>query len=119
MSPVSVYRTLLLVRGGSFVGAWVVNWSHWTHPYTSLVASLLFSAVLLIVLIGLWFFHRWARWAVVLLLAPGVVYAAVRPHHSVVSATMLFAVMLNTMIIAGPFLPPLRDMFAKQDLTKR
>ena len=119
MSPVLVYRTLLVVRGCWWVGAWVVRWSHWTHSYTLLFTSFIFSALGLIVLIGLWFLHRWARWTVVALLLPGLVYAVARPHHSGVSATLLLGVMLNTMIVAGPFMPPLRDMFSKQDLTNR
>src|SRR5580700_7671554 len=101
MSPALVYRILLLVRGCWWVERWVVSWSHWTHPYTSLFTSCIFSALGLIVLTGLWFFHRWARWTVVVLLLPGVVYAAARPQHSGVSATLLFGVMLNTMIVAG------------------
>ena len=95
------------------------SWSHWIHSYGSLFADALFSAFLLIVFTGLWFFRRWARWAAVLLFAPAIVYSVARPSHSAVSASTLFLISLNAAIIAGPFLPPLRDRFTKQDLTNR
>ena|SRR5215475_4404217 len=121
MGPVLVYRTLLLVRGCWWVWGWVLAWSHWTRgsSHTLLFATFIFSTLGLVVLIGLWFFHRWAQWTVVVLLLLGLVYVVARPHHSGVSATFLLGLALNIMIVAGPFMPPLRDKFAKQDLTKR
>jgi len=116
MNAVSVYRTLLLVRGGWLALKWFAHlshWSRWTHPYEPLVAALL-SAGLVIVLTGLWLFRSWARWTFIVLLIPAVAYGATQRDQPLIQPTTLFIVVLSGAIIAMSFLPPVRDMFAKQ-----
>src|SRR6266702_2430005 len=70
MIAVSVYRTLLLVRGSWWALLWFIRWSNWIQSYQSLFVHVVFSVVSLIVLTGLWLFRRWARWALLFLMAP-------------------------------------------------
>src|SRR6266487_6176054 len=99
MSAVSVYRAVLLLRGGwllmeSFFWWWRthggvdVDSFALLHPYAFLSAQALGIATVLIILAGLWFFRRWAR--------------------------LLFVLILIGVIVAMSFLPPVRDMFAIQ-----
>ena len=130
MSAVSVYRAVLLLRGGwllmeSFFWWWRthggvdVDSFVLLHPYAFLSAQVLGIATVLIILAGLWFFHRWARWLFVLLLIILVVYTAIQPDVSTsapppVVAGSYFVLMLNGVIVAMSFFPPVRDMFAIQ-----
>ena len=131
MSAVSVYRAVLLLRGGwllmeSFFWWWRthggvdVDSFALFHPYAFLSAQALGIATVLIILAGLWFFRRWARLLFVLLLIIVVVYTAIRPHDFTsappwpVVAMSYFVLMLNGVIVAMSFLPPVRDMFAIQ-----
>jgi hypothetical protein len=131
MTAILVYRTVLLVRGCWLLGdlVWYFGWGRFgtsdlIHPYASLFVNTLVAGFLLIALIGLWCFRRWARWTFVLLLAPAIADLAVRQPHTVVPNTVghvmrLFVLILNGTIVAMSFLPPVRDIFAKQDLTNR
>jgi len=90
------------------------------HPYAFLSAQALGIATVLIILARLWFFQRWARLLSVLLLIIAVVYSAIRLHNVMsappwpVLAMSFFVLMLNHVIVAMSFLPPVRDMFAIQ-----
>ena len=127
MSAVSVYRGLLLVRAGWLLLEWFFGWDarrHMSftllHPYASLFAHAAAEFALLVVLIGLWFFRRWARLLFVLALAISIVDSAFWPYHGL-SLPPLFVLMitwcvviLNGAIVAMCFLRPVRDVFATQ-----
>ena len=115
MSAGSVFRSLLLLRGCWLLVEWIVHlfrWSRRLPPHEPLFGFIV-SAVLLTVLVGLWFFRPWARWAFILVLAPAFAYGATRRYDSFVHPTTVFVVVLSGAIIAMSFLPPVRDMFAK------
>ena len=129
----SVYRAVLLLSGGWLIG----EFSFWlwrthggvdvdsfalTNPYAFFSAQALGLVPMLVILAGLWFFRRWARSLFVLLVPIAVVYTVTRPHQFA-SAPLLvltgfcFILMLNGVIVAMSFLPPVRDMFGDSDLT--
>jgi hypothetical protein len=128
MAAVSVYRTLLIVRGCWLLLEWVFGWGSSVreatlsslHPYTSLFAHAVAVAFVLVILAGLWFFRRWARFIFVLLLALAVVYSVFRQYQPAlvppepIVAIMWLMVMLNGVIVAMSFLPPVRDMFSRE-----
>jgi hypothetical protein len=124
---VLVYRFLLFVRGCWMVAEWFFGWgaqghnNSFTllHPYASLFAHATVVALLLIVLTGLWFFRRWARLIFVLVLALAVINGVARPHNWPSPTLTFLAIMLSGAIVAMSFLPPVRYMFANQDLTNR
>ena len=128
MRAVSIYRALLLVRAGWLLVEWFLGWdarrhlNSFTllHHHASLLAHSTVEFTLLVILIGLWFFRRWARLIFVLALALSVVDAAFWPYRDL-SLSPSFAiaitwgvVMLNGAIVAMSFLPPVRDVFATQ-----
>ena len=125
MRAVSIYRALLLVRVGWLLVEWFFGWDarrHVSftllHPHASLFAHAAAEFALLVILIGLWFYRRWARLIFVLALALSVVDSAFWPYHdlslppSFVIAISWGVVMLNSAIVAMSFLPPVRDVFA-------
>jgi hypothetical protein len=126
MNAAMAYRALLLIRGAWSILEWFFDWGSTAridsfkllHPYVALVGGTLAEALFLSLLLGLWFFRRWARWLFVVLLALAFIYGAFRPYDSTsvppsfVIAIMWFMVMLHGAIVAMSFLPPLRDMFA-------
>jgi hypothetical protein len=128
MNALMVYRALLLLRGGWSILEWFFDWGSdarisslkLLHPYLSLLGSALGETLFLALLLGLWFFRRWARWLFVVLLAFALIYGAFRPYGSTsvppsfVVAIMWFMVMLHGAIVAMSFLPPVRDMFANR-----
>ena len=127
MSAVSIYRVLLLVRVGWLLVEWFFGWDarrHVSftllHPHASLFAHAAAEFALLVVLIGLWFFRRWARLLFVLALALSIVDSAFWPYHglslppSVVLTITWCVVMLNGTIVAMCFRPPVRDVFVIQ-----
>jgi hypothetical protein len=79
-------------------------------------------AVLVALLAGLWFFRSWARVLFALLVGLALVYSAIQPWRSMspsllpsfVLAITGFIVMLNGVIVAMSFLPPVRDRFADE-----
>ena len=127
MSAISFYRALLLVRVGWLFVEWYFGWDarrHVSftllHPYASLFAHAAAEFLLLVILAGLWFFRRWARFVFVLALTLSVVDSAFWPYNGL-SLSPSFAVaiswcvvMLNGAIVAMSFLPPVRDVFASQ-----
>lgn len=132
MSAVLIYRFLLLVRAGWLLVEWYFGWDAMRHvsftllhPHASLFAHAVAEFVLLVVLIGLWFFRRWARFLFVLALALSIVDSAFWPYHglslpplSVVTITWC-VVMLNGLIVAMSFLPPICDVFVIQEQSHR
>ena len=127
MSAVSIYRVLLLARVGWLLVEWFFGWDARRHvsftflyPHASLFAHAAAEFALLVVLIGLWFFRRWARLLFVLALALSIIDSAFWPYHGL-SLPPLFVltitwcvVMLNGAIVAMSFLPPVRDVFETQ-----
>jgi hypothetical protein len=128
MRAVSIYRTLLLARVGWLFVEWFFGWDArrhvnpftLLHPHVSLFAHAAAEFTLLVILIGLWFFRRWARLIFVLALALSVVDSAFWPYRGL-SLSPSFAiaitwcvVMLNGAIIAMSFRPPVRDVFATE-----
>jgi hypothetical protein len=89
------------------------------HPYLALFAQGIGVALSLIILVGLWFFQRWARLIFVLRLVAAVAYIAFRAPQPTSAPSFVLAMFaclwtLSGVIIAMSFLPPLRDMFANQ-----
>ena len=127
MSAVSIYRVLLLARVGWLLVEWFFGWDARRHvsftllyPHASLFAHAAAEFALLVVLIGLWFFRRWARLLFVLALALSIIDSAFWPYHGL-SLPPLFVltitwcvVMLNGAIVAMCFVSPVRDVFATQ-----
>jgi hypothetical protein len=128
MRAVSIYRSLLLLRVGWLLLEWFFGWdarrhvNSFTllHPYASLFTHAAAEFALLVILIGLWFFRRWARLIFVVALAVSVVDSAFWPYRglslppSFALAISWCVVMLNGAIVAMSFLPPVRDVFATQ-----
>jgi hypothetical protein len=89
MGALSIYRGLLLLRGCWLLLEWLFGWGAHArvnslallHPYAALFADAAAVASWLVILGGLWFFRRWARLIFVLVLAAGIVYSALGPHH--------------------------------------
>lgn len=133
MRAVSIYRVLLLVRAGWLFLEWFFGLDarrHVSftllHPHASLFAHAAAEFALLVILIGLWFFRRWARLLFVLALALSFVDSALWPYHglslspSFDLAITWCVVMLNGAIVAMCFLPPVRDVFViKADASQR
>src|SRR6516162_3455465 len=119
MRAISIYRALLLARVGWLLVEWFFGWDarrHVSftllHPHVSLFAHAAAEFVLLVVLIGLWFFRRWARLLFVLALALSIVDSAFWPYHGL-SLPPLFVltitwcvVVLNGVIVAMSLLRP-------------
>jgi hypothetical protein len=130
MSAIWIFRAALFTRGCWSVLEWLFGWGSYRrvaaatslHQYVEPFAGVTAVAVLLALLGGLWFFHRWARVLFVLLLGLALVYCVIQPWHSMlpplpssfVLAITGFMVMLNGVIVAMSFLPPVRDRFADE-----
>ena len=132
MHAVPIYRALLLLRVGWLLVEWFFGWDarrHVSftllHPYASLFAHAAAEFTLLIVLAGLWYFRRWARLIFVFALALSVIDSTFWPYRGLpLQSSFAFAigwcvVLLNGVIVAMSFLPPVRDVFAAPDLSKR
>jgi len=127
MRGVPIFRALLLLRVGWLLVEWFFGWDarrHVSftllHPYASLFAHAAAEFILLVILIGLWYFRRWARLLFVLALVLSIVDSAFWPYHglslppSIILAISWCVVMLNGAIVAMCFLRPVRDVFATQ-----
>jgi hypothetical protein len=133
MRAVLIYRALLLVRVGWLLLEWFLGWdsrrhvSSFTllHPYATLFAHAAAEFALFVILAGLWYFRPWARLIFVFALALSVVDSAFWPYRGLpLQSSFAFAigwcvVLLNGAIVAMSFLPPVRDVFAASDLSKR
>jgi hypothetical protein len=129
MAAIWIYRSLLIVRGGWALLEWFFDLGpkrldslSLQHPYASLVAHAIAVGLWLVILAGLWFFHRSARLVFVLIFALAVVTLPFRAHlHSVISGPpQPFAIISSVMlaitvaIVAMSFCPPIRDKFSEQ-----
>ena len=125
MRAIPIYRALLLLRVGWLLMEWFFGWDarrHVSftllHPHASLFAHAAAEFILLVILIGLWYFRRWARLLFVLALVLSIVDSAFWPYHglslspSIVLVISWCVVMLNGAIVAMCFLRPVRDVFA-------
>ncbi len=129
MSATLIYRILIAIRGCWLVLEWFFGWgahSHVNsltllHPYVSLIAGGIAVLVWLVILVGMWFFQRWARLIFVLLIVVALVTSPFRAHYSFSSppsfvlAIGVFVLLLTGAIVAMSFLPPVRDHFAKNE----
>ena len=128
MRTISTYRALLLVRTAWLLVEWYFGWDARRHvtwftllpSYASPVAHAAAEIALLIILASLWFFRPWARSIFVLVLVLSVVDAALWPYRGL-SLSPSFAValgwcvvMLNGVIVALSFLPPVRNVFGNR-----
>ena|ERR1700730_5276733 len=122
-----IYRTLLVGRGCWAIAEWFfdlgpkrVDSFALLHPFAALFAHAIAVAFLLVILTGLWFFCRWARLILVVLLALAVLTAAFRVHPVLSAPSSSFAafsvlmLVLTGAIVAMSFLPPIRVRFATQ-----
>jgi hypothetical protein len=127
MRAVSIFRFLLLMRAGWLFLEWFFGWDarrHVSftllHPHASLFTHAAAEFTLLVILIGLWFFGRWARLIFVLALAFSVVDSVFWPYQglslqpSFALAISWCVVILNGAIVAMSFLPPVRDVFTSR-----
>ena len=131
MSSVTIYRITLFIRGCWSVIEWFFGWVHprtsshlsQISPYLPLFTAALGETLFLALLAGLWFFFRWARWAFAALIGLAVIAQAFRAYHwasvppAFVIAIVWFMVVLDGVIVAMSFLPPVRDHFTDRDLT--
>ena len=126
MNAVLVYRSLLAVRGCWLVVEWFFGWNAFSqistfslsHPFATLIRDVIVVGLWLALLLGMWFFQRWARWifvilpAVALLAGPFIVHRySLSASPSFVPSVNAFILMLIGGIIAMSFLPPVRDRF--------
>jgi hypothetical protein len=130
VSTTIIYRGLISVRGCWLVVEWFFGWgasSHvttftLTHPYSALIAHGIAVALALILLVGMWFFRRWARWTFVVVLAIAFLTAPFRMQRYSLSIPPPFVAPVDTLmllvtgaIVAMSFLPPVRDCFATRE----
>ena len=126
VSATLIYRVLIAIRACWLVVEWLFDWRAFSrvtalsllHPYASLIAGAIAVAFWLAMLVGMWFFQRWARLIFVLLVAVALLTSPFRPHHyslslphSFEAAIGAFVLLLTGAIIAMSFLPPVRDCF--------
>jgi hypothetical protein len=130
MSTSLVYRTLIVLRGCWLLVEWLFGWgafSHvstfkWTYPFANLAAEAIAVAFWLAILLGMWLFQRWARWAFVTIFAVALFTSPFRVHRyslssppSFVAPVDLLILLLTGAIVAMSFLPPVRDFFAMKE----
>jgi hypothetical protein len=126
MSARSVYRTLVAIRGCWVLAEWLFGWGaysyvttfKWSYPYANLVSEAVAVAFGLAILWGMWFFQRWARWTLVIILAAGLLTSPFRVHRyslssppSFIAPISILMLLLTGAIIAMSFLPPVRGAF--------
>jgi len=130
MSTSLIYRTLIVLRGCWLLVEWLFGWgafSHvstfkWTHPFANLAAEAIAVAFWLAILLGMWLFQHWARWAFVTIFAVALFTSPFRVHRyslssppSFVAPVGLLMLLLTGAIVAMSFLPPVRDFFAMKE----
>ena len=129
MSATLIYRILIAFQGCWFLVEWLFGWGAHSrvnsltllHPYAAQIADGIAVALALAILLGMFFFRRWARLIFVLLTAVALVTAPFRVHHyslswapSFVRAIQAFILLSTGAIVAMSFLPPVRDCFRTQ-----
>src|SRR4051794_19335731 len=90
MSVISIYRMLIAIRGCWWLIGLCCGWglsadtrsSISLHPHAAAFADLAALAVYLTILVGLWFFRRWARFLFIVSLFLIVASGALRSHES-------------------------------------
>ncbi len=129
MDATSVYRLLIGLRGCWVLVEWFFGWGAssrvstftLTHPVAALIAGGVAVAFWLGMLLGLWFFQRWARAVFVLLGAVAVLSIPFRVQRYSLSSPPSFVPLIGTLmllltgvLLAMSFLPPVRDEFAAE-----
>jgi hypothetical protein len=129
MSATRVYRALIAIRGCWIFAEWIlgsgvfsqVSLFKLTHPYAALTGDAITVAFWLAMLVGMWFFQRWARSIFVVLLAVALLTSPFRAHHYSLSSppffvptVIVFMLLLTGAILAMSFLPPVGDCFARK-----
>src|SRR5262245_44913660 len=69
VSVILVYRGLIAIRGSWIFAEWIFGWGVYshaslfksTHPYATLTVDAITVAFWVVMLVGMWFFQRWAR----------------------------------------------------------
>jgi hypothetical protein len=88
------------------------------YPHLAAVTAILVYIALILILVGLWFFRRWARTMYLLIFAVSIVSGLFQHAPVFVSSTVLtLATVSRTLdgaIITMTFLSPLREAFAKR-----
>jgi hypothetical protein len=130
MSASLVYRTLIALRGCWLLIEWLFGWGAYsqvttftlTHPYAHLAAQAIAVAFWLAILLGMWFFQRWARWTFAILLAVALLTSPFRVQRyslssppSFVAPVGVLMLLLTGAIVAMSFLPPVRGFFAMKE----
>jgi hypothetical protein len=129
MTATVIYRFLIAIRACWLIIEWLFSWGAHSrlssfsllHPYASLVADGIAVGFSLAILLGMFFFQRWARFIFVLLIAIALITAPFRMHYyslpwppSFVRAIEAFILLLTGAVIGMSFMPPVRDCFATQ-----
>ena len=126
MNATLVYRILIALRAGWLLVEWLFGWGTFSHitstltdPYGTLIVDGISVAFWLAILLGMWFFHRWARLIFIIVLAFGLLANPFRVHRhslssppSFVEPLAVFVLLLTGAMLAMSFLPPVRDCFA-------
>ena len=130
MSATLIFRVLIAIRGCWIIVEWLFDRGAFSrvhslsllHPYASLVAGAIAVAFWLVLLVGMWFFQRWAQMILVLVIAVALITAPFRMHHfslpwppSFLRAIEAFILLVTGAIVAMSFLPPVREHFAKHE----
>ena len=130
MREILVYRGLIAIRGCWIFAEWLLGWGMYshvslfrsTHPYAALTTDAIGVAFLVTVLAGMWFFQRWARLILIVLLAVGLLTGPFRVHRYSLSSPPSFAapvgvlmLIITAAILTMSFLPPVRDCFARKE----
>ncbi len=126
MRASTVFRGLLLLLAILQFLGFVVVAAHLDAfdripPYVLLGMAIAVYALALAPLVGLWFYHRWARVVFIVLLMLDVLDLAL-PHRgqpsfhfpSFFSEIWFLMHGLNGAIVAMMFLPPIREMFGRR-----
>jgi hypothetical protein len=130
VSVTFIYRGFITLRGCWIVVEWFFGWGTFshvttltlTHPYAALVTDGIAVALSLAILLGMWFFQRWARLIFVTLLAVGLLISPFLVHRyslssppTFVAPIQLFILLLTGAIVAMSFLPPVRDCYTTKE----
>ncbi|MFN2624294.1 MAG: hypothetical protein ABR611_15780 [Chthoniobacterales bacterium] len=126
MSATIIYRVLIAIRGCWLLVEWLFGWGAFshvttftlTHAYGTLIADGIAVAISLAILLGMFFFQRWARLAFVVLFAVALLSSPFRVHRyslstppSFVAPVGVFILLSTVAIVAMSFLSPVRHCF--------
>jgi hypothetical protein len=124
LSPVVVFRVALAVRFAIGVIVTVIARCLHGAPASELPAAAAFAftaafwAIDFAAAAGMWYFRRWSRILYVGLIAMFVIALLCRPGPLATSTTSLaldiIQYMLDGVVIAMAFLPPVTELFAKR-----